>query len=293
MIIVKISGGLGNQMFQYAIGRYLSLKHNTYLKFEDDFFEYKNDSISTKRKVELEVFNVVISKATEEDLSPYIHKSKIRKRIESLFPYLEQNHQVIEKDHIYDNTIIDSKNNSYLNGYWQSEKYFSSIREVLLKDFTPKNPINQLNASYYLKCFQKNTVSIHIRRGDYVNIESNLTYHGVCSLDYYYEAISYLQNLINGELKLIVFTDDLNWVNDNFKPTCTFESITGNNNENSFYDMYLMSKCHHNIVANSSFSWWGAWLNNNPDKKVIAPKIWFATNEINSNQVVPESWIRL
>ena len=293
MIVVKLLGGLGNQMFQYAIGRVLSLKLNTDLKFDHDFFQGKDDEISTKRSFELHVFNIDFKKATDYDIKLFTGKSRLQKKIEHEVPFFKKYHLVIEKSHEFNATILDTKNNSYLNGYWQSEKYFKSIRSILLKDFILKNPINTVNALNVLKCQNKNSVSIHIRRGDYVSNSSNLLYHGICSLQYYYDAIHYLKGKINEDIKLFVFTDDMVWVNENFKPEYNFEIINDNKGIDSFYDMYLMSICHHNIIANSSFSWWGAWLNTHPNKIVIAPKNWFETKDINSEDVIPENWVKL
>ena len=293
MIVVKLLGGLGNQMFQYAIGRALSLKHKTELVIDDHFFEHNEDVFATKRDFELHHFKTVFQKASDESLKLFLNKSRFRKKTEQLFPFLEKYHVVLEKSHEFQPNVLQTKNNSYLTGYWQSEKYFHNIRTLLLSEFYLKNPINKVNANHILNCQKKNTVSIHIRRGDYVNITSNLSYHGVCSLKYYYSAINYLKNNINEELTLFVFTDDEHWVNENFKPDLPFEIICDNKGTDSFYDMHLMSICNHNIIANSSFSWWGAWLNTHNDKIVIAPSKWFEVSNINTMDVIPENWIKL
>ncbi len=293
MILVRIYGGLGNQMFQYATGRHLALVHNTALKYDDGFFEFKNDDSSTKRDFELKVFNTHIERASEQELDSFLKKGRIQKRLEDLFPFLERRHLVNEKFHPFNPEVLKAKNSSYLNGYWQSEKYFSAIREVLVNDFSLKNPFEGLNKELAERCRQNNTVAIHIRRGDYVSNPKNTEYHGLCTMDYYYAALELLKKRTQTPLTLFVFSDDAPWVNEHFRPGCDFTTIDWNKGKDGCYDLHLMSLCHHNIIANSSFSWWGAWLNTHGDKLVVAPKTWFATKTIDSSQIVPESWIRI
>lgn len=293
MILIRLSGGLGNQMFQYSIGRYLALKHKTELKYDDGFFEFKNDFNSTKRNFELNIFNTQINKATKNELNLFLKKGRIQKRLESLFPFFERHHILNEKFHPFDPTVLNSKNNTYLNGYWQSEKYFNSVREVLLSDFTLKAQVQDKNQLLSEKCKSNNTLAIHIRRGDYVSKAENKEYHGVCSLDYYYSALELIKSKIHSTPEIYVFSDDEKWVKENFKPEQSYTMVDVNKEKDSYYDLYLMSLCNHNIIANSSFSWWGAWLNSHNNKIVIAPKQWFATTKIDSSQIVPENWIRL
>lgn len=293
MIVVKLYGGLGNQMFQYAIGRHLSLIHNTVLKYDDGFFQFNNDTTSTRREFELNVFNTNITKANDQELNRYLNKSRLRKRLERFLPFLETHHIIHEKFHPFDPDVLLAKNNTYLNGYWQSEKYFTACRAELLKEFTLKQPPVGISKAIEERCKKNNAVAIHIRRGDYVSRASNTEYHGLCSMEYYYQAIQLIVSKMQTPPELIVFSDDVPWVKENFKPGMTFYCAEENKGQQSVYDLYFMSLCRHNVVANSSFSWWGAWLNTHDDKIVVAPKQWYATDKIDSSQIAPETWIRI
>jgi hypothetical protein len=293
MIVVKLHGGLGNQMFQYAFGRQLSLIHSTVLKYDDGFFQFNNDSTSTRREFELNVFNTKITKASNQELSQFLNKSRIQKRLEQYFPFLETHRLIHEKFHPFDPSILLAKNNTYLSGYWQSEKYFTGCRSELLQDFILKQPPGRSSKALEERCKKNNAVAIHIRRGDYVSRKANTEYHGVCSLEYYYKAIQLIGSKMQTPPELLVFSDDMPWVKEHFKPGMEFYCAEENTGQQSVYDLYFMSLCRHNIVANSSFSWWGAWLNTHRDKIVVAPKQWYATDTIDSSQIAPESWIRV
>lgn len=293
MILVKCYGGLGNQMFQYAVGRHLAIIHGTELKYDDGFFEFKNDPSSTRRKFELQVFHTQIEKATEKEIRSFLKKGKIIGRLEKRFPVLRRKVVLNEKFHPFDPEVLLAGKHTYLNGYWQSEKYFIGIREVLLKDFRLRLPLEGQNKVLAEKCRQTHSLAIHIRRGDYVSNPKNTAYHGVCSLEYYYSGLALIRNKLPQESKLFVFSDDAAWVRENFFPGTDYTLVDNNPGDKAYFDLHLMSLCHHHIIANSSFSWWAAWLNAKEDKLVVAPKQWFSTSEIDSSQVVPESWIRV
>lgn len=286
-------GGLGNQIFQYATGRALALKHQTDLKLDLSFLNSDPKNIYTKRELELHVFNVSADIASNKELEAF-HKrtlfQKIVTRIFSTFPskYFIGNQKGFEYDIAFDSY----PNNSYLNGYWQSEKYFSSIREVLLKELVIKKEMTPLCKSTKDLILNSNSVSLHIRRGDYVSNKNATASHGILSLEYYDKAMAHL-NGIYKDLKVFIFSDDINWVKDNLKLTNECVYVDFNTGENSVFDMYLMSQCKHNIIANSSFSWWGAWLNQNPHKTVIAPEKWFADKNLNTKDLIPNSWLKM
>ena len=178
---------------------------------------------------------------------------------------------------------------AYLCGYWQSEKYFKDIREVILKEFT--FPIQAVKSNVKLTDQMKleNSVSIHVRRSDYLTEQNLKVYGNICTEKYYSNAINYIEGIIDNP-HYYVFTDDLQWAKEYFKGD-NYTIVSENRGKDSYIDMYLMSQCKHNIIANSSFSWWGAWLNQNPDKKVLAPKKWFHNHE--KEEIVCEDWIRI
>lgn len=285
MIIVQINGGLGNQMFQYALGRCLQLKHNAKVKFDTSVFE------SYFRKYELDIFGLQPEIASPEEIAKLKnYNPKQSKYLRHLPRFIRRNFETYrqESDKTKPENILKLKNNVYLDGYWQSEKYFKKIEDVIRREFVINTPMNEINKQLADEIQLKNSVSLHVRRTDYITDRPILD---ICSLEYYHDAINYIvENLENPHF--YVFSDDLNWAEENIKFPCAYTLVKNNIEENNYEDMRLMSLCKHNIIANSSFSWWGAWLNNNQHKMVIAPKNWSLT-EMYSKKRTPESWIRL
>jgi len=179
----------------------------------------------------------------------------------------------------------------YLAGYWQSEKYFSEAAGLIRADFTFKQHLENRNATLAEQIGRVNAVSLHIRRGDYVKDPKTAATHGVCSPDYYREAIQYIAAHIE-QPHFFIFSDDPDWVRENFRIDIPCSYVDHNCGAESYNDMRLMSLCRHHIIANSSFSWWGAWLNPDPDKLVIAPRKWFA-NAKDVSDLFPEGWVTL
>ena len=257
MIVSKLQGGLGNQMFQYAIGRHLSSKYNRKFYLDDRFFNGSNRNFS------LDNFSNTIIDTNINS----IQTSLPFKKIDDSFEY---------KD--IENTIDI---NYYLDGYWQSEKYFEESSDLIRNDFQPnEKTLEVINKTPLL---DSNTISIHIRRTDYLTSNG---YHPVQSLDYYKEAIE----LIGEYDYIFVFSDDIDWCKNNLN----FRDMIFMENMSEIEDLFIMSKCKNNIIANSSFSWWGAWLNENKQKKVIAPKLWFGQQvSLNTLDIIPKNWIKL
>jgi len=293
MIIVKLMGGLGNQMFQYALGRRISLLRNTDLKVDSSFLNDK-ESNHTNRKFELDVFSLTIPIASEVEMNRFktIQENKFKKKIQWIAPFIFPYNSILEQGHEFNKSILNSPKNSFLIGYWQTEKYFLTIQDLIRKDFAFKNPLEGVNKIYAKEIKKSNSVSIHIRRGDYIhNTEAN-QFHGSCSWEYYSTALELVKNKVTN-VHLYVFSDDMKWVKDNMNFDIPVTYIDNNIAENSYIDMQLMSLCKHNIIANSSFSWWGAWLNNTPEKIVIAPTQWFKDTSVNINDVIPIGWYKL
>jgi Glycosyl transferase family 11 len=289
MIVTKLIGGLGNQLFQYALARKLALDKNTEVVLDIDGFEdYK------LHKFSLQYFAFKMKFTTKRDKLFFQvngHKnnslvSKIRNRL--LKPVI-----INEQQFNYDPQVFSSaKRHTYLNGYWQTEKYFSDIRDVLLKDLMITRPLEEKNLEVATLISKVNAVSVHMRRGDYVSNSETLKIHGICSFVYYQEALEILSGK-ESDIELFVFSDDIPWCQENFRPSFKTHYIDNNNADTNYEDLRLMSLCKHNIIANSSFSWWGAWLNNNPGKTVIAPQTWFQTDDRNYNDVIPDQWIKI
>jgi hypothetical protein len=290
MIISRIIGGLGNQMFQYAFGKYLSIKKCTELKLDLCGFE-----IYDWRVFELGVFNCQIDTASKEEIDGILKPRYFPVRKIDYFGFGNQNLVLNEPNMLFNSKFLKVKKNTYLSGYWQSEKYFPGIREILLDDFKFKPSSDesiQILAERIINT--PNSVSVHIRRGDYQNNPQVNKIHGVLPIEYYVEAMGLMLKRTEKPI-FYFFSDDIDWVISKFSELDNVFFVNQNMGSNSFEDMRLMSLCKHNIVANSSFSWWGAWLNQNPSKIVIAPKKWFA-DSIKNNEakdIVPDSWIKL
>ncbi len=287
MIVVKLMGGLGNQLFQYAAGRCLSYLHKTELKLDLSFLNAPANDAYTKREFALNVYKAPMPIASEAEVAKFTRpKGAVMSTLQRKLPILFSSVTVNESGNSFHKEFFSYPANVYLNGFWQSEKYFLQIREVLLSELQLKDPLSEGNKALASEISGSNAVSLHIRRGDYVSNKNALEFHGICSLSYYQNAIEYVKHH-KGEIKLFVFSDDLKWAQENFTQS-NVVFVSGNP---AHVDLYLMSLCKHNIIANSSFSWWGAWLNANKEKMVVAPKNWFAKPEMNSPDIYPPGWM--
>ena len=289
MIIVHLIGGLGNQMFQYAAGRSIAIKRKCGLKVDiSDFSGYR-----LHQGFELErAFNCQINLATNEDIVNMLglqgHQI-IRGPLSRLsLSWLRVKEFIVEPHFEYWPELSFSPENSYIRGYWQSEKYFLDVANELRSDFAFKSPMTAVNLELAKEIEDKNSVSLHIRRGDYVQNPKASAVHGTCTLDYYSEAMRLMIDEV-GKPHIFIFSDDIDWVRKNLSIPTTHTFVYQNIGADSYRDMQLMSICKHNIIANSSFSWWGAWLNAHPQKVVISPKKWFQ-NGNNVKDLIPPHW---
>jgi hypothetical protein len=290
MIILRLKGGLGNQLFEYALVRHLSIIQNTEFKFDLHHYDAGWGSYN------LGVFNIKESFARDSEIEIYKKfKRKIGRRafLYNLI-FSDKSKYVEEREpFIFDKSIFEV-NNCYLDGWWQNEKYFIDIRDILLKELTIKEPPKGRNLDISIKVTETNSVSIHIRRMDFVTNARTKHLYGELTNDYYNRAIDYLSSKVEN-IKLFIFSDDIEWVkqNMNFKFEKTF--IESNNSEDLAYeDLRLMSLCKHHVIANSTFSWWGAWLGTGKDKIVVGPKRWLSSSDrYDTSDLMPKEWIRL
>ena len=282
MIISKIIGGLGNQLFQYAAGKTLAQLNQTELKLDVSAFdEYK------LRHFDLHHFNLNANFATGEEIKSLYPAHNFEKAFQYLSP-LHRRTYYREKYFHFDENVLKLGPDVYLKGYFQSEKYFSTAKDIILKEFSFKKEVIK-NVEYFSSVLKKgNTVSVHLRRGDFSNDSAGTEYHGVLSAEYYQSASGIIRSKIPDSI-FYVFSDDINWAKENYKLSGAI-FVSGEITKNHFEDLYLMSQCRHQIIANSSFSWWGAWLNNNPEKIVIAPKKWFNKGPKDTYDLYPEGW---
>jgi len=297
MIIVSLFGGLGNQMFQYACGKVVAKKLGVELKLDVSHVKDRTPRKNfTYREYELDVFNINEEIATPEEVRQYIpnlwNSNEVIKQFFKLKRIFFGKALYREKKKFRYNKDIDYlKDNTYLYGYFQTEKYFESIRNELLKSFSLAKEIDKSNSSLIAQMKSENAVSIHVRRGDYNNSPFEL----LDIQDYYQNAIELIQKKVESP-SFYIFTNDYAWTEENFDPINIKKSIVNINSESqSFLDMILMSNCKHNICANSSFSWWGAWLNATPNKMVIVPLKWFKDTKLNEStyDLIPASWIKI
>jgi hypothetical protein len=292
MIISNIIGGLGNQMFQYAAGRALSLKQDVPLLLDVSGFS----SYGLHQGFELDrLFYSDVKFASKLDVHSLLgwqNLPSVRRILSrSSMKAFRSKKFVFEPHFEYWQAINQVPHDSYLLGYWQSEKYFNSVAQQIREDFVFRPQMNSKNAQLALTISQHNAVSLHIRRGDYINDPVVTATHGLCSIAYYQNAINYISAQV-AQPYFFIFSDDMDWVKENLKMDLPCIYIDHNQGVESYNDMRLMSLCRHHIIANSSFSWWGAWLNPSADKIVAAPKHWFA-KEVDTQDLIPQSWVRL
>ena len=294
MVITRLKGGLGNQLFQYAIGRQIAYKQDSELKLDLSYFTNQIDV--TPREYKLNYFSINAEIATPKDISnvlglPLIRS--LRRRCWKCGIDIFKWNQKDENGFEFQPELLNYKGSVLLNGYWQNEAYFAAIRSVLLDEIALKPEHLSTSCLEQVKeISETETVAVHVRRGDYIsNSESNKTFF-VCTLDYYVCAISQIKKELKTP-KFYVFSDEIDWCKENLDIELIGKDAQFIAGYQDYEDLWLMSKCKHQIIANSSFSWWAAWLNTNKDKIVIAPKNWFKNADLQNQQIVPTDWLRL
>ena len=275
MKIINISGGLGNQMFQYAF--LLAMREATGDECLMDASKYATYKLHNGFEL-LNVFNITARCATKEELkrvTRYTTNYKLSRIFRKLLP--NKRTEVLELMYgceYMTNIFTEAKGDLFYEGIWQNEKYFGHIRPIILKEFSYRQPLSIQNKEMARKFAEGTTVSMHIRRGDYL-LHKN--YIGLCGLDYYTSAIDYVKEKYGNQVKFAIFSNDMNWCKDNILPLITgheYTMVDWNKGVESYNDIRLMGYCRVNIIANSSFSWWAAYLNQNPNKEIIAPAKW-------------------
>lgn len=290
MVIVRLNGGFGNQLFQYATGRRLSQMHNVPLRLDITAFE-KNKT----RKYELDALKITAGIADPAEIFKLrsrwcTRRSPIIRMARLLFtvPRLQYVH---EKHFHFDPGILELSRNVYMEGFWQSEKYFSDISPIIREEYKVEMPFSKNHRELAEYISSVNSVSLHVRRGDYVAEKRAMKTLGALPLGYYGHCVKRLSEKVPNPC-FFIFSDDPEWCQEN----CYFgfrQIIVSRNDGKPYEDIRLMSLCKHHIIANSSFSWWGAWLSESADKLVYAPKRWFANNSYDTKDLIPEGWISI
>jgi hypothetical protein len=291
MIIVQLKGGLGNQLFQYAAARAISERQHSEVMLELNTYNQKG--LKAHEFYALKYFKINAGIINNSDVELFYSNNIFRKVQRKVMRLMGKGkiRQIYEKKQfIFDPKIFMYTGNIYLRGYWQSEKYFKNIEDIIRTELS----LNDLLTPKTLEIAEEirtknNTVSLHIRRGDYITDAKTYNVLGLCSLDYYKKCVSSLAKELGG-LNLYVFSDDLAWVKENLICDYPLYFVDHGDIEYAYEDMYLMSLCEHNIIANSSFSWWGAWLNKNKDKIVFAPQKWIVNAKTTDLDIIPETW---
>lgn len=275
MIIVEVTGGLGNQMFQYALYKRLKLLGKE-AALDLSFYQTKQ----SLRKFELDIFQVSYEIAPKREILKLRGSVSNACRAERMITRrLYKNNKVYAEDldQGYQPAVFDM-DSCYLSGYWQNEKYFQPIREELLREFRFPRCAESDNQAILEDIRRSNSVSIHVRRGDYLQAVNAKLYEGICTIDYYQRAIAYMKKNLDNPV-FYFFTDDPEWTK-RYLYQEGMRMVRHDPANPDYYDMYLMSQCKAHILANSTFSWWGAWLDPNESKVVVSPERWLNGHDI-------------
>lgn len=296
MIVTKLQGGVGNQMFQYAAGRALSERIGAELVLDLSWYEGRKAVGDTSRPYGLDVFSILGREATaqEEQGVHYIEEpSPLKRRLKYLLhPEAPKLQALWEAGHQYNQAFEKASDNTWLVGFWQTEKYFTSIADVIRQEFTIKPRPSAENERLLEQIKATNAVSLHVRRGDYVKNAAANKFHGLVGIPYYNAGIKHIARTTK-DLTVFVFSDEPEWCRDNLKFEFPTVFVGHNAGPKAYEDLRLMSSCRHHIIANSSFSWWGAWLNPGADKIVVGPRQWFLDDSKDTSDVLPKDWIAL
>jgi hypothetical protein len=287
MIIVKIHGGVGNQLFQLALALSLKARNPDNIVAIDTSFYNNTNSSATPREILLQEFNVEKFQIATIN---YLGKKNILDKLKGLLKKADDKFSIYETTNLFMPSVLNSKQDAYLNGYWQSYHYFNEIDTTLKKQFTPKHNLTSKSLEYKkIIASYTNSISLHIRRGDYLTKYNEFYYQ--LTVDHYYKAIDLIKNKLKiATAHLFIFSDDIEWCKSQFTSNDDITFID-NTIKPDHEDLLLMSYCQHNIIANSSYSWWAAWLNNNTNKIVIAPKKWYIKQEPEFNaSIYPPTW---
>lgn len=299
MIILRLRGGIGNQLFQYAAGKALATHHGMPLKIDD--YTY---SINSSRKIELSKFKIDFQIASRKEVHKFTGFWPPSRIFHKSTNYRFNNKVCAQPYYHFYPEFFHLPKKIYLSGYWQSEKYFQNITNFIREIYQPSIDLDKRNSDILNKMNKSNSISIHVRRGDYVKTPKYASFFGAQDIEYYKKSMHFLENKFKS-IKYFIFSDNPEWCETQFKNVPNKTILTHNQGDQSYLDMWLMSRCKHHIIANSTFSWWGAWLGENPGKTVIAPKRWFKDPYVKDSKTVyysryydikdllPESWIRL
>ena len=297
MVIVRLIGGLANQMFPYAAGRSLAHRLNTELKLDiTGFAVYRQKVNLAPRSYGLGAFSIRESFATTEEIEALkTGRQSLLNRLGKKFLKLSSPLPATylkEKQFEFDPEILQLTGDVYLDGNWNSYKYFEDIEENIRTDFTFRHSQTGKNLDMCRMIAATESVSLHIRRGDFLSNPKVNALYGTCDLDYYLRCVEDLAKRVE-EPHFFIFSDEPEWVRGNLHLPFAMTVIDHNGPDQAHEDMRLMSQCRHHILANSGFSWWGAWLDRRQDKLVYVPREWFRSGRYDTGTLLPPSWLRM
>jgi hypothetical protein len=292
MIICNVLGGLGNQMFQYAAARALAATTGQPLLLDvNDFDDYRLHQGYDLRRV-FDVNTPLADSAVIRDMLGWRAQRLARRLLRRRWAHWLRGSRLIVEPHFHHwPGFAKLTQDCYLLGYWQSERYFDAVSDEIRSAYGFKEPLTARNQALAAEMLACHAVSLHVRRGDYVSDRKTSKVMAVCTQAYYQSAIEHIAASTQQPV-FYVFSDDFAWAKQHLPTKYRLVYVEHNTGIDSYRDMQMMSLCRHHIIANSSFSWWGAWLNPRPDKLVVAPSGWFLGNQ-NTRDLIPTAWTRL
>jgi hypothetical protein len=283
MIVVRLLGGLGNQLFQYAAGRRLARARKCELKLDVTAFdEYR------LRTYRLGNFSIAEKFATPEEIGS-LRARGIRRAMLRVSPRLGPRAHALERSFRFDPSVLERSAPAYLDGYWQSPKYFQDVDPIIRADLKARLPAEGENARLLQEIGSVSSVAVHVRRGDYAADPRTRMVHGVLPPGYYEDAIAYLKGKVK-EPRYFVFSDDTTWARKNLRLDGPATFVAHNGPDADHEDLRLMAACRHHVIANSTFSWWGAWLGKRPGQIVVGPRRWFNADDDRARDLWPDGW---
>lgn len=286
-MVVGLSGGLGNQLFQYAAGRALAHRLGVALKVDLSWFHF-----NPERRFMLEKFKLKLDYQESKSRLPQAY-AELASRISRRFLPKIGGLKVWREPHFHFCAAYNKITKPvFIDGYWQSEKYFTDIKELLFNEMVLKDSMPPECFGYRDSIAQTDAICVHIRRGDYINKAANAKLYHLCSTEYYNSALERIKHNLS-KPHCFVFSDDKHWVKSNIKFDCATTIVELDNTDSTHFEFSLMTSCKHFIIANSSFSWWAAWLSKNHSKQIVAPKYWFLSPKYDERDLLPSSWIKL
>jgi hypothetical protein len=292
MIIATIQGGLGNQLFCYAAARAAAHRLGCVLRF--DLCDYRDNK---DREFALERYHIVGRESTDQEFRPYreMMRHTLKNRILNKVGYRRRcgKYRIFKQNGFgYDPDILSIRPHTLLRGAFQCERFFEDVSEIIRSEFIPKEEPDSVNREISHRICDSNSVCIHVRRTDYITDARYANIIRPCSIAYYMQALDRMNDSIE-DPTYFVFSDEPDWCRANLDFNRKVYYIDANGPGEPWKDLHLISQCRHHIIANSTFSWWGAWLAQHAEQKVIAPGVWLIAKDLDSSQVVPPRWMRI